>query len=218
MVTGAFAPAARAVEDGSALWLGVTRNGFFDEDAERRKLWTLQVDYRAFDALEGARQVVGRAGIGHRFDNGLRLWLRAGYVHADSDSTGTLREVRGEQLAYLPLGRLGDAQVSLRAMLEQRRLEHRDGTAWRLRARLRFEGPLIPEKAVDWVAWVEPFQSLNSTVWTRSGWNQNRIFLGVNVTLAQDLNLEAGYQHQWLNPLETGDQVNHTLLAVLRIR
>lgn len=207
-----------AVEDRSAAWLGAAYNSFLGDEETHRWLYTVQGEYRAFDAFDGTRQALGRLGFGRRFDSGLRLWLRADYYHTHSPLVGSFREYRLQQLAFMPLGNWGATRISVRAILEQRWIERQDGTGWRLRPQLRFERPWAAHPEVDWVGWIEPFYDLRETAWVDTGWNQNRVFLGARIQLAPGLNLETGYQHQWLAPGERNDLVNHTLVAMFRFR
>ncbi len=82
---------------------------------------------------------------------------------------------------------------------------------------------MAPEWAV--VAYDEIFVNLNTVGTTQgkgpaAGFDQNRVFVGINRTFSKYLNMDIGYQNQLLNSrsiLNLANQVNHVILLHLFI-
>jgi len=215
-LTGA-GPAA-AVNDDSAAWFGVTRNGDFGDEDWSSWLYTAHVEYRLFDALEGTRQAVARGGVGHRLQGGWRAFVQADYRQSHSPALGTIREQRLREMVQWTGPGWGPTALRLRFLLEQRWIDERDGTAWRFRPRVGVDFPLGEGKSANGIVFAETFHDLRSTSWVDSGWNEKRLFLGVRLFVRPGMNVDTGYLAQWVNPFDTGDQLNHTLVAMFRYR
>lgn len=214
----ALAPAAQAVEDSSAAWIGAQIDGDLGGTDWSNWLFMAQGQYRAFEAFEGTRQALGRLGIGYRLERGWRVYGRLDYYHTDSPQAGTFREVRAQQLATWGGPAFGRVNLRFRGMLEQRWINERDGTAWRFRPRIGLEWASQRFDHVDWMLFSETFFDLRELVWVDRGINQQRFFIGARIPLRPELHLETGYQYQWFNPLGTGDRVSHTLVGIFRFR
>lgn len=108
-------------------------------------------------------------------------------------------------------------KIVSRTRLEERWIEHVDGTAVRFRTMLRgqYALPMAPEWAL--VAADEIFVHLN-TVGSRgpeAGFDQNRFFVGINRTFSKYFNMDVGYQNQLLNSRSIpnlANQLNHMIL------
>ncbi len=108
-------------------------------------------------------------------------------------------------------------KITSRTRLEERWIEHVDGTAVRFRTGLRgaYTLPMAPEWAL--VASDEVFVHLN-TLGARgpqAGFDQNRFFIGVNRTFSKYFNMDVGYQSQLLNSRSIpnlANQMNHMIL------
>lgn len=104
-----------------------------------------------------------------------------------------------------------------RTRLEERLIEHVEGTSVRLRQRLKLAYPLpfVPEWEV--VTYDEIFVNLN-TVEQRgpeAGFDENRFFLGINRTFSKYFTMDVGYQNQLLNSRSIpnlANQMNHQIL------
>lgn len=113
-------------------------------------------------------------------------------------------------------------KIVSRTRLEERWIEHVDGTAFRFRTGLHGMYPLPMAPVWALVAADESIVNLN-TVGTRglaAGFDQNRIFVGVNRTFSQYVNMGIGYQNQLLSSRSIpnlANQMNHTILLQLFI-
>jgi hypothetical protein len=213
-----MASPVHAVDNRAAFWLGAQADGGLGGNGWSNWLTMGQIQYRAFDALDGTRQALGLLGLGYRLDRGWRIHARIGYYHTDSPAIGTFREIRAAQSASWAGPAWGRFNLRFRGMLEQRTFDERGGTAWRFRPRIGLEWPAARFDQVDWMVFSESFVDLRELDWVDRGLNQHRFYLGARIPLKVGLNLETGYQAQWLNPLDTGDLVNHTLVAMFRYR
>ena len=207
-----------AVENRSALWVGAQVDGDLGTTDWPNWLYMAQAQYRAFDALDGTRQALGRLGLGYRLDRGWRIYGRLDYYQTHSPLIGTFREIRTQQSANWGGPAWGRVYLRFRGMLEQRWIDERDGTAWRFRLRIGLEWPSQNLEHMDWMVFSESFFDLRELDWVDRGFNQQRFFFGARIPLGVGLHLEAGYQYQWLNPWGTGDLVNHTLVGMFRFR
>ena len=209
---------ASAVDNRSALWIGAQVDGDFGGDRWSNWLYMAQAQYRAFDALDGTRQALGRLGVGYRLDRGWRLYGRLDYYTTRAPAIGSFQEVRTQQSANWVGPGWGRVNLRFRAMLEQRWIDARDGTAWRFRPRIGLEWPSQRFEHWDWMVFSESFFDLRELDWVDRGFNQQRFFFGARIPLATGLHVETGYQVQWLNPRGVDDLVNHTLVGMFRFR
>jgi hypothetical protein len=99
--------------------------------------------------------------------------------------------------------------------LEQRTFENADDLGWRLRMLWRVQQPLHGPGTAGPLAWAETFVAFNDTDWgARSGFDQQRVFVGWLQPLGKRLNFEAGYMAQHINrpgPNATNHVLNLTL-------
>jgi Protein of unknown function (DUF2490) len=85
----------------------------------------------------------------------------------------------------------------------------------RLRQMFRVTMPLESAPKFSLVGSNEVFMNLNRTDWgARSGFDQNRLFVGVGYGATSKLRLEAGYLNQYVDTA-TIDRRNHVLSTTL---
>ena len=215
LATALLAPPARAEDDPQA-WAAVIATGTVRGDLF---LW-LEGQARAIDDVGGGSQIVLRPGIGARI--GRDAHAIAGYAFVRTDPEGgrvTCEHRPWQQVQFVPLrGPGGTPLLISRTRLEQRMVEGRDGTAWRLRQFVRLQLPLKPAPGLQLVAFTEGFFNLNATRWgVRDGVDQWRNFVGLGFPVLPNARLEPGYLNQRIRrPGE--DRVNHVLSATLFVR
>jgi len=115
-----------------------------------------------------------------------------------------------ELLAKQSLGKT--SALTHRLRFEQRLIDGVDDTALRFRYFARFTLPLTKiNKNLSLAINEEVFIHLNDTDGSpQSGFNQNRLFVGLNYKVSKSLALEAGYQNQYINGQGSAvDIVNH---------
>lgn len=102
-----------------------------------------------------------------------------------------------------------------RTRLEERYIEHLDDrTAMRLRHLIRLQAPIKMGSRWSYVFSEELFLNLNKVgTGISPGFNQNRVFVGLNRRVSDHMNVDCGYQYQYVNRnFPTEDRQNHVLL------
>lgn len=164
---------------------------------------------------DGVSQLLLRTALGYRFYGRWSAWL--GYAWTPSLQPDFQTENRiFQQLLYADDFWFG--RLTSRTRLEQRWIGGADGVAWRARTLLRDQIPFTDDGLWRAVAQDEVFFNLNSPEdGPVSGFDQNRLFVGVNYLVNQNLNIDLGYQFQYLNRREPGfpDDITHVLLVQL---
>jgi hypothetical protein len=179
-------------------------------------LW-LEGQARATDDVGGGSQLVLRPAIGARIARDAHAVAGYAFIRTDPENGATAREHRPwQQVQFVPLRHHGGAPLLIsRTRLEQRMIEGRSETGWRLRQFLRAQAPIARGGAVQLVTSTEGFFNLNSTRWgARDGVDQWRSFVGVSFPVARRARLEPGYLNQRV--VRRGeDRTNHILSATL---
>jgi hypothetical protein len=139
------------------------------------------------------------------------LWQ--GYAHVGSWLPRYVVENRSFQ-QLLVESRFKQWGMLNRTRMEERFIEHVPDTALRMRHLIRVQLPIKHESKWAWVGQEEIFINLNKvSAAVTPGISQNRVFLGVSRQLHPKLNMDVGYQYQWIqrNP-PVPDRHNHVLL------
>ncbi len=186
----------------------------------------MEVNPRFADDVTNLDQLLLRPAIGYQLTEHVSIWQGYAWVGNYNQPTGPrfFEENRiYQQVNYLH--RFSHVKFLSRTRLEERWIEHADGTAVRFRQMFRADVP-IPQ-APTWavVAYDEVFINLNTvgaitSKGPEAGLDQNRFFLGINKTFNQHLNVDLGYQNQMINnrKLEgNANLINHMLLLQLWI-
>ncbi len=171
-------------------------------------------------------QLILRPALGYQLTENLSIWQGYAWVgnfnqrHTPPQSSFFEESRIYQQVLYAR--KFDSFKITSRTRLEERWIEHADGTAVRFRTMLRGQYPLpmAPEWAL--VGYEEIFVNLN-TVGARgpqAGFDQNRVFVGINRTFSKYVNLDVGYQNQLLNSRSIpnlANQMNHMVLLQLFI-
>ncbi|KTF67812.1 MULTISPECIES: DUF2490 domain-containing protein [unclassified Sphingomonas] len=206
---------ALAEEDAQA-WAGVIASGPVRGDLF---LW-LEGQARATDDVGGGSQFILRPAIGARIGRDAHAVAGYAYVRTDPANGGVSREHRPwQQIQFAPLRLANGAPLVIsRTRLEQRMVEGRGGTSWRLRQFVRLQVPVKGAGGVQLVAFSEGFFNLNATRWgIRDGVDQWRNFVGAGFPVLPRARLEPGYLNQRI-ARRGQDRVNHILSATLFVR
>jgi hypothetical protein len=112
------------------------------------------------------------------------------------------------------LGRFG---FSSRSRLELRDIPDVEDLAVRFRQMVRLSGPISQNETLYWAAWNEIFLNLNSTSrGPQSGYDQNRLFLGIGKKFNDAISFEFGYLINHINlPAKAPDQINHATFLMV---
>lgn len=203
-------------EDDAQAWGAVAATGAVRGDLF---LW-LEAQGRATDDVGGGSQTILRPAIGARIGRDAHAVVGYAYVRTDPLGGTLSNEHRPwQQVQFVPLRlKSGAPLVISRTRLEQRMVEGRSGTSWRLRQFVRLQLPLDDKGGIQAVAYSEGFFNLNATNWgVRDGVDQWRNFVGVGFPVTARMRLEPGYLYQRI--VRAGDdRVNHVLSTTLFVR
>lgn len=199
---------ARAAESDFQVWSPLILQG--DLSKRWRGYFELQPRFGA-KATELDRFIV-RPAVGYRLNRHVSVWL--GYLWTPIPEPEFSNEHRIFQ-QLLAEHRAGKLSITNRTRLEQRMLEDADGTSLRLRHMLRLAYPIDPKKKWAVVLYDELFWNLNTVrSGPESGFDQNRIFLGLSRTVNQSVRLEGGYLWNFINQTGTRPNRNNDVLVL----
>lgn len=172
-----------------------------------------EVQPRFGENASEVNQLLLRLALGYKFNKRWSLWQ--GYAWTPAFVPEYISENRiYQQLLYVRKYKSSDILMS-RTRLEWRWIEEVPGTAVRFRTLLRGQFPFDEEKVWSLVAQDEVFVNFNSpTNGPAAGFDQNRLFFGLNRRINEHLHFDGGYQWQTINTKEPGfiDNNNHILL------
>jgi len=183
---------AQAADEDVQAWSTVQAT----KSLSKRTLLAVDVQTRFNEDASRLGQLIVRPSVGYRLDD--TKVVSAGYAYIRTSALGrapTHEHRSWEQLSFRLAGDGKGPTLTGRTRLEQRWIEDRDGTGWRVRQQVRFTAPLQDKVRV--VAWTEPFVGLNQTGWgQRDGLHLWRSFAGVSVPVSKTVAIEPGYLHQ----------------------
>lgn len=200
---------ALAAEEDANIWIAQTATVDLGGDAV---LW-LEAQERFTNDASRLGQLLVRPAVGYKLDKSTTVFVGYAYVMTDPVGPAKTHEHRiFQQLSFRLLGDGKGVTVTGRTRLEQRMLEGRDGTGWRLRQQLRLTAPLSGK--VRAVAWTEPFIGFNETSFQRGGLGLWRNFAGVAIPAGKSFTIEPGYLNQYVVRSGT-DRIDHTASLTL---
>lgn len=206
-IVAALSPPAAA--DDLQLWTAVAANGPAAGDS-RLLLWFDGVA-RFRDDISDLGVSIIRPGLGWKFSDDISIWAGYARVVSRRDLAPDVKEDRLWQQATYRLGALSGVRLSGRSRLEQRLLASGDDTGWRMRQLFRFERRL-GRSDFSAIGWNETFIAINNTDWgARSGYDQNRAFVGVGWQASKSIRLESGYLLNHIRRENAPDQTNHAI-------
>jgi len=184
----------------------------------------MEVNPRIGDDVTDIDQLLLRPALGYQLTENLSIWQGYAWVgnfnqrHTPPQSPFFDENRIFQQVNYTQ--KFSSFKFLSRTRLEERWIEHADGTALRFRQMLKVTYPL--PIAPDWalVGYDEIFVNLNTVgaptgKGPGAGIDQNRFFVGINRTFTPYLNVDIGYQNQMLNSrLLPGNAnlINHILM------
>lgn len=188
-----------------------------------RFLAYMEVNTRIGDDVTNIDQLLLRPAIGYKLTDNLSIWQGYAWVgNFNQIHTPPQPSFIGENRIFqqaLYKRTFSNVKFLSRTRLEERWIDHAAGTAVRFRELLRADIP-IPQ-AEDWafVVFDEIFINFNDvgtfdefrqgrTKGPGAGIDQNRFFLGINKTFNEHLNVDLGYQNQFLNQRHLPGNVN----------
>ncbi len=189
-----------------------------------RFLAYMEVNPRIGDDVTNIDQLLLRPAIGYKLTENISIWQGYAWVgnfnqaHTPPQSPFFDENRIYQQVNYKHA--FGSVKFLSRTRLEERWIEHADGTAVRFRQMFRVAVPI--QVAPEWafVAYDEIFMNLNTVGSSKgkgpsAGVDQNRFFLGINRTFSQYFNMDIGYQNQMLNSRQlpgNANLINHIFM------
>lgn len=208
---------AQTITDGRVWWNVTVQERARTESPWR---WYFELQGRHRDGVSDIDQLLVRPAVGYDLTSRSSLWAGYGYTPSYlANGTALTGDVLTENRAwqqYLWVGPGLGSTLQWRSRLEERAIEENDRLAWRFRQFWRLTRQLHPGLGgLTFVAWDEVFVHLNDTTRTVSGFDQNRVFVGLGVGPWQGARFEVGYVNQAVNGGRGADRRNHVLLAFL---
>ena len=182
---------------------------------DKVKGW-FEVNPRFGEDMSEINQLLIRPALGYQILPNLSLWQ--GYAWVTNYEPRFSDEHRlYQQLSY----RKGFTKVNLstRTRMEERFIRSARGVALRGRQFIRVNFPLDDRNQWAFVVYNEVFVTLNTIRnGPRAGFDQNRLFVGINRKINRHLNVDVGYQNQSINTRGPRfvDAMNHILLKIGR--
>lgn len=209
-------PSARAqtLEDERS-WFNITaqeRNG-----TESPWRWYAEVQWRYRDGVRDVDQLFLRPAVGYDLTARSHVWLGYAYGATYPPSGGVVHEHRAWQQHWWIGPALGGVGQS-RTRLEQRSIEGNDHLSWRARTFARWQKPVAKRAELAAIVYDEIFVHINDTRLTPQGFDQNRVFLGLGMTVIPGTRLEVGYLHQGIRGGPSApNRSNHVLMTLLNV-
>ena len=198
---------------GSAIATGSLES--FNPGLKNFKYWA-EFQARFGDDSSRLSQVMVRPGIGYQINKNSSAWLGYGWIPTDEPFTKTPFNERRLWQQFLWKDQYSFGSFSSRTRFEQRWAPRvGDDTAFRLRQMLKVSSPLSNAPAYSLVASDEYFLNLNDTDWApKSGFDQNRLFLGIGYNFDKQTKTEIGYMNQYINRSNNPVNLNDHILSI----
>lgn len=195
---------SHALDHDGQYWTGIYFQGPSDTSAQ----FFFEVQPRFASTRGTLQQILIRPAFGYKLNEVSTVWL--GFAWTPTFDQGYSSETRFWQ-QYIRKGNWAAHDWLLRARLEQRRLTSGD-LAWRLRTMARLSHAFWGT-ALSALIWDELFLNANSVgAGPVSGFDRNRLFLGIAWKMHERMALEAGYMNQYVSRPST-DLLTHNLIT-----
>ena len=206
---------AKAATDENGGWATFILTGpIGDSQKKGRWHWWLDGQYRYLNTDTGRKQTLIRPAIGYAANDKLKLWAGYAYLRLRRSGQETVNENRLHQDAVWYLKAFNTSAVTLRSRLEQRWVNSSNDVGWRFRQLAILQSPFMSSPNFSLLLSEELFINLNDTEWgERSGFDENRLFLGISYQMNPATSFQIGYQNQLIDNYLATDQMNH--LAML---
>jgi hypothetical protein len=217
---GLLASTTSWADDDSSIWISNTLQTDFG-GSNYLAFLELQPRFNKDDSKFA--QMIVRPFVGYKVNKKLQLWLgyawQGEYNSKDKFDLATNDII--EQVQWID-NLTPNLNFQYRFRLEQRFFENAD-LSHRMRHRFRLQYS-IPESQLYLVAFDELFVYFNSLNNSRmehnvqAGVNQNRSYFGVGYKITPNINIDTGYQLQYVNNFGKQDLYNHVWLTNLNIK
>ncbi|HEX7783450.1 MAG TPA: DUF2490 domain-containing protein [Sphingobium sp.] len=198
------------------VWLNLTAMG----PISGKLVYFAELQPRFGDGASRTVTAIMRGAIGWKLSP--KVTVYQGYAHVVQPVAGgrDVNEERSFQQVSWNIGKPWGGELLSRTRLEQRWRSDGSDMGWRLREMLRFEKPLKPgTQGPSALVYSEAFVALNDTDWgARSGFDQIRNFVGLEIPVKSATTIEAGYLNQYINQTGNRSRMNHAAAISLWVR
>ncbi len=159
-------------------------------------------------------QLILRTAVGYRITPKVSLWQ--GYAWVPVFEPKNLNENRIFQQLLIN-SKLRRLELTNRTRLEERWIENTHGTSVRLRHLVKGLYPIRHSEKWYYAASNELFINLKGVDnGPKSGFDQNRLYVGIHRKLGKHMNAEAGYLNQYINAKDPlPNRMNHAIMFSL---
>lgn len=202
------------IEEDGRLWLNVNAKGKLPVEGLN---WYAEIQPRWREEGKNFDQLLIRPAIFYKLSGKSSIWL--GYANVNSHPAGrsTTTEDRLWQQFTYQFDPIADVSITSRTRFEQRWLDNTNDTGYRLRQMIKAARPIASVPNLSWVVSDEYYINANDTDWgARSGFDQNRLFLGGAYKINPTAKIEMGYLNQYVNGAKV-DRMNHVLSTTVEM-
>jgi len=202
---------ARAADTDFQQWTQVTLQG----PLSKRWLGYFEVQPRFGQDASALERLILRPALGYRLNKNVSLWQGYGWTPQFQPAYGDEHRLYQQLLVE---SKHGKTALTNRTRLEERLIEGAGGTSVRFRHMARFAYPISRDRRWSVIAYDEFFFNLNSTEsGPKSGFDQNRLYLGISRQLNPQVRLETGYIWNYVNRTSGPDRSLNVLYTWLAI-
>ncbi|MEB3206823.1 MAG: DUF2490 domain-containing protein [Vampirovibrionales bacterium] len=205
------------------MWLPVT----LDAHVTPHIRFQGEVQTRLGDNISQMDRLLIRGAVGAQITKSFSLWQGYGWVPSfeklnvkqDTFEENFNNENRLYQQAMFE-NQWSKLKIVNRTRLEERFIDNTSGTSVRARHMVRLVYPITPSGKLSGVVYDEFFINLNHLrVGPQAGFDQNRLFVGLNQKLFKYTSLEAGYLWNPVNVFKSSiNRTNHIILIGLNVK
>lgn len=179
--------------------------------------WYAELQPRTREEGEELDQLLVRAAVNYKLSQQSSLWLGYGNIRTHRIDAGIVDENRLWQQYTHNFNVFDDVVILSRTRLEQRKVETGHDIGHRVRQMLRFTKPFGTGSRLSLTGSNEVYFNVNDTDWgARSGFDQNRLFVGIAYALSPKARVEARYLNQFIDTA-TVDRMNRVLSLTMSL-
>lgn len=206
---------AKTSQDEQA-WVNLTAIGPVSGDL----VYFVELQPRFGDGVSRLDHVLLRGAIGWKLSPSVTVYQGYAHVETPVKNGPSFNEERSFQQLSWNIGKPWGGELSSRTRLEQRWRSDGGDTGWRLREMLRYEHALSEDRqGPAALLWSELFVALNNTDWgARSGFDQLRTFVGVELPIGGASTAEIGYLNQTIDQTLGRTRINHAASVTIWFR
>ncbi len=162
-------------------------------------------------------QLLVRPGIGYALNNTSSIWLGYAYINTQFPFTRAAVDENRIWQQYMWVNNYSWGRAISRTRLEQRFIESVTRTGWRFRQFARIERTFGKNSKAYVAIAEELFVQLNNTriQGSNTGFDQNRIFIGVGYLPTRNVLFEVGYQNQYIRRINDSNYMGNYLASNL---